>query len=194
MPSLSIPESICRSLTPAFDGGATPQSAQKHIREAVKSMVLSAIEDGLAPAPLPVSPESGLVVCITLPAKADRLNRETAKRFAIRESDAALCYLYAALARGDAANYKVVPDSTALAPYLAAEGHRPRHHQTLFFDNLIDALESDGIGLVEGSTGLGKTLAMIAAAAETLRGQKTGRCVIAVPTLQLLHRFAETHN
>ena len=118
-----------------------------------------------------------------------------AKAETIRETDATLKFLYAAMARGET---PIEPTGVAdvMTPYLAGDGLDKRYHQSLFAEHLLTCMD-DGhrhIGLVEAATGVGKTLAMIAAAAEKLRAVAFGRCLITVPTIQLLCQFAHQHN
>ena len=61
--------------------------------------------------------------------------------------------------------------------------------QTLFFNNLMDSVEGHKVGLIEGGTGIGKTLAMLASANEVALSQVT-KCNICVPTLSLIYQFA----
>ncbi len=66
-----------------------------------------------------------------------------------------------------------------------------RPEQTLCYRALLDSLKKGKIGMVEASTGSGKTIAMFTAAFDLL--DKKGRLVIAVPTLAVLDHFVREY-
>lgn len=190
MATIKLPDSLCSAIAPHISSDDT--EALRTVRTAVKTMIESAIGDELPPASLPPATEAGISMNITFAGSYDKAIRSLAKRESIREGDAALRYLYAAITRGDLSNYRQSPD-TFLRPFLQAASKTPLHHQNVFADYVLDSLGSTAIGLIEGATGIGKTLAMIAAAAERLKNVTYGRCAIATPTLQLLRQFAQQH-
>jgi len=68
----------------------------------------------------------------------------------------------------------------------------PRAAQAQLHDNVWESLTSFNIGMVEGGTGIGKTRAMIAAAARRIAEQSTSVGICA-PSLALLRQFAEEY-
>lgn len=67
-----------------------------------------------------------------------------------------------------------------------------RPEQALFHRFLMDSLKKGRIGMIEASTGSGKTIAMISAAIDILQ-KKSGRVVLAVPTLSVLDHFVREY-
>lgn len=198
MPSIQIPGSLCKSLHPDYTGSDSSDEVCRYIRLAAKKMIEGAIQDGLSPAKLPPTVDIGMTQNISFAARDDRVIRDLAKLDGIRESDAARRFLFAAIARGDAINHQIAVVSDAFAPYLTASGRQPRHAQSTFFNCVQDTLGSGiagkgRIGLIEGATGIGKTLAILGAAAETLRRVAYGRVAVAVPSLQIMSQFIREH-
>lgn len=192
MATIKVPESICLAIVPSLAEDPSNADALKQLRTAIKSMIENAITDGLTPAKLPQVTEAGITMSVTFAAKEDRTVRQLARTEGIREGDASLKFLYAAIARGDLTAFRKSTDNF-LAPYLRALGKKPMHHQGVFGDYLKETLASTSIGMIEGATGIGKTLAIIGACIESLQKKTFGRCLVAVPTLQLLSQFAGQH-
>lgn len=191
---ISIPGALCLHVSPEFAGDASPPEVVKAIREAAKYLIESAIEAGLEPAPLPVAPDPGLTVNLTFPAKLDLEIRKRARAAEVRDGEIARRYLQTALMRGTPVPVAAdVFSDSRLTPYLIADGKEPNAPQVECFDSLADCLSGGAIGLVEAATGVGKTFAMIVAAADALR-MSGGRAVIAVPTLQVLRQFVVQHD
>ena len=190
MPSLQIPGSLCASLHPDYRGPESPASVIEAIISAARAMVVKVIEDGIAPAAIPEIHDPGITRNVSFPAKIMVTIEDYAFDQNLQESQAIRAFLYAAIARGHAVENRIqVVDD--LRPYTKALGLNRRPEQSMFFDCLHASLENGKIGLVEGATGIGKTLAIVAAAAEAVR--KTGRAVITAPTLQVLRDFIVTH-
>lgn len=156
-------------------------------------MIEDAIRSGLPPAKLPATPETGVSMNISFKSIEDRVIRSLATGEGIAQSEAAQRFLLAAIARGDAINHQIEASSGDLPRFLAAAGRSERHGQNTFYNCLMDSLSGNKIGMVEGATGLGKTLAMIAAAATTLKQAGFGRAVITAPSLQILGQFVRQH-
>lgn len=195
---MTIPGGVCATLHADFTGATSGEPVRVHIRGAVKAMIEGAIQSGLDPLPLPSSPEPGLSFNISFPAALDRVLRQRSRTQGGSIAEAAMGFLYAALARGDAAAHRASSVVSAIAPYVAAAGHSMRIHQALFFDCLDHSLVGDDkqsrrIGLIEGATGLGKTLAVVSAAAQALKNTGARRIVVATPTIQLLRAYVDQH-
>lgn len=198
MPSIQIPGSLCKSLHPDYTGSDSSEEVCRYIRLAAKKMIEGAIQDGLSPAKLPPTVDVGMTQNISFAARDDRVIRDLAKSDGIREADAARRFLFAAIARGDALSHQVAVVSNDFVPYLAASNKQARHAQSTFFNCVQETLGSGiagkgRIGLIEGATGIGKTLAIIGAAAETLRQVGYGRVAVAVPSLQIMGQYIREH-
>lgn len=193
MPTIVIPDSLCSYIHPDYNGADSSKEVVDTIRLAVKKMIERVIRDNLQPAPLPPTDEAGLPQNITFPALERRVIRALSKQDGITEAYAAKRFLLAALARGDALEQRKDLISQSFQAFLDADNRPPRHAQSVFFNYLDDALSCEKVGLVEGATGIGKTLAMIAAAATSLQRVSFGRAVITVPTIHLMRQFAGQH-
>lgn len=197
MISVQLPGSVCASLHPDYQGDETAPDVKAFLRKAAQEMIRGAIKSWLSPATLPQAHDPGLEIVLSFSgafaiaidrvANAEnQLPGHVAKRF-----------LLAAVHRGDVLNHRFEVEQdreSLLDAYVATDPFLTRRkEQVVFFDCLMDCLNNQKIGLVEGATGIGKTLAMIAAAAETLNGIGQGRAVIAAPTLQVLKQFILQH-
>lgn len=195
MPTINIPEGICIALSPAFKEAPESPEALKAVRQAAKSMIETAIEDGIQPAELPAATEAGVSFNLSFAGKSDKAIRSLSKAESIRESDAALKYLYAQIARGGLSEVMQATEGSFLARYLRATTSKTeeRHHQNLCAQHILNALQDGKVGMIEAATGVGKTMAIIGASAELLRDKEFGRAVVAVPTIQLIRQFAKQH-
>lgn len=192
MATIKISASVCQQIESDYENDPKNALTLKSIRQAVKSMIQTAIEDGLNPAALPVTSEPGVSMNITFEANHSRAIRQLAKQQMIREGDAALKYLYAALSRGDAQTLKK-PNASFLDGYTSARGLSRRPQQVLFAQSVLSSLQSKNIGLIEAATGVGKTLGIVAACSELISQSSFCRVVVAVPSIQLIRQFAVEH-
>lgn len=67
-------------------------------------------------------------------------------------------------------------------------GKQPRKQQQEMYDNFNAAIANGMVGMVEASTGIGKTLAKLASAVNWLRMNAEGRVVISAPTKALVQQ------
>ena len=192
MPNLQVPGSLCLLLHPDYQGPDSPI----HIKDAIigisRKMVIEVIKQKIPPARLPGIHDPGISRNVSFPASIMNVIEDHAIEANLIEPDAISAYLYAAIARGDALAYRpVVADG--LAPYREAANPdwKRRADQTLLFDCINETIEKRQVGLIEGATGIGKTLAMVAAAAKAL--DMGGRAVICAPTIQVLRDFIQAH-
>lgn len=194
MATVKLPDSVCRQLYSGYEQEPEDAETIRAVRKMAKSLIEKAIDDGLSPADLPAFTEAGLSQNLTFSGSYSRAIRALARNEGIREGDAALRFLYAALARGDADWLPGKQESYALlSPYLCALGLEHRHAQDSFAKHLFDALEGDSIGFTEAGTGIGKTLATVGVVNELLQRRQWGRCVVAVPTIQLMFQYIRQH-
>lgn len=193
MATIKIPASICALIEADYDADAVDAQSLKNIRKGVKTMIEAAISDTLSPSDLPASTEAGQSMNITFAGAYDRAIRALAKAKGVREGDAALMFLYAALARGDAATLTQKDEPSFLDRYTQALGLGRRAQQSVFAQYLLDSLQGTGIGMVEAATGVGKTLGIVAACSELTQQAAFSRAVVAVPSIQLIRQFAAQH-
>lgn len=190
MPGLQIPGSLCESLHPDYRGPDSPPKVLDEIVKAARAMVVQVIQDGIAPPPIPETHDPGITRNVSFPAPIAAVIGDYAFEHQLQDSQVIRAYLYAAIARGHAIEHRVqVIDD--LRPYTKALKFGRRVEQSALFDCLTDSLTTGKIGMVEGATGIGKTLAIVAAAAEAI--PKMGRVVVTAPTLQILRDFINTH-
>lgn len=192
MPTIKIPRSLCVDLHPDFELLSENEAVHQHLRQSIKAMIQTAIDDRLEPARLPNQTEAGVSMNISFAAAHDKAIRRLAKVEQIREGDAALKFLYSAISRGDLAKYRQL-NTSFLNPYIQGRGLQRRVHQEVFAHSVLDSLQSRSIGMIEAATGVGKTLGIIAGCAEMMKELPAGWVVVAVPTIQLLYQFAREH-
>jgi CRISPR type IV-associated DEAD/DEAH-box helicase Csf4 len=73
-------------------------------------------------------------------------------------------------------------------------GHEPRPQQVTMYSNLSETVQGSKVGMVEASTGIGKTLVKLAYAVEWLTKNPNERMVIATPTKQLVKQIQSDAN
>ena len=191
MPNLQIPGSLCRILNPDYTGPESPKVVTDTIVDAARKMITGVVKAGISPALLPHTHDSGISRNVSFPAAIMDVIEDHAFNSNLSTCDAIRAFLYAAIARGDALSYQTTIDDS-LAVYRDALNWTRRPEQSLLFNHVVEVLSKNEIGFIEGSTGIGKTLAMVAAAAKTI--EKGGRAVICTPTIQILRDFIKTHD
>lgn len=70
--------------------------------------------------------------------------------------------------------------------------YKERSEQALFYVQLRDTFAEGKVALAEAATGVGKSVAILAAGIEAIRQRQT-RMLIAVPTLALVGQYQDTH-
>tara|TARA_Y100001973_G_scaffold27049_2_gene40908 strand:+ start:3632 stop:6046 length:2415 start_codon:yes stop_codon:yes gene_type:complete len=195
MPSVALPWSLVTFICPhATDADPLSKEDESRLRTAAKAMLEQSIEAGLDPL---AADQDDIIVGhqmnLTVDSAKSRTVRKIAKTHKRREGGVLTGYLIAAQKKDMHLPFAVEPaERSRLTPYLESVGHQPRTEQTLFFNNLMDSVEGHKVGLIEGGTGIGKTLAMLASANEVALSQVT-KCNICVPTLSLIYQFASEY-
>lgn len=194
MPAVALPWSLVKFICPhASDTLSKEEEAA--LRTAAKTMLNQSIDAGLDP--LAASQDDLIVghqMNLTVDSAKSRTVRKMAKTHKLREGAILTGYLIAAQKKDLHLPFAVKQkEHSRLAPYLESTGRQPRAEQSKFFDNLMDSVEGHKVGLVEGGTGTGKSLAMLASANEVALNQVT-KCNICVPTLSLVYQFAEEYS
>lgn len=195
--NFTLPSSICARIDPTYTQLLDRKETLKRIRSAAKIMIRYAHDAGLNPAQLPTHVEAGEPITLSFNNSEDRKIRIALgglqSQLGVTASQAALSYLYAAINRGDLP--VVSPVGGFLERYRKAVGHEERQVQSRFADNLLESLTRGEwkTSLVEGATGIGKTLAVLAVANEVVESSPDERVVIAVPNLQIMNQFASEY-
>lgn len=192
--SLTVARDVCERLHPAYTGECHPD-IRTFIIDACRRMIMDVVTQGIVPVrTAPVRGDGGLSRTVSFPKPVQDVIHAYADTHDISPAQANADYLAAAVARGMLLAHRAQRDGDdPLLPYreALAAGLTRRDEQNILY-GCLEALSRDGaIGFVEGATGIGKTLAMIVAAMQAVRGG--GRAVIATPTLQVLRDFITTH-
>lgn len=187
-----VPCGTCKLL---IHGYGTPAVDQNYVNSDIKRILESAITDGVQP----------VAVEITATMPTERINLSLndanarkvvalAKMLGIPNSVACQQLIMAVAEKGGAQSEDALPaGAELLEDAWRATGKDVRVAQAQVYVDLNDALSDGGVGMVEASTGTGKTLAMIMAAENRLRATPESRVVIATPTIALMRQFAHTH-
>ena len=150
-------------------------ASEKTFQRVLKSLVLAAVRAGRTPEPIPPvvkGRQSVSFMPLEVAEIATALGRE--------------------------------PDGPTLGGYVFAEIHargkeakpqppapmRPefRHHQRIYYDNLMTSLQAGRIAIAEGATGLGKSRAMVQACIDLIR--ETGKvALIACPSVGVMQQM-----
>lgn len=188
-----LPTDACASLVPGYGSPAVDGATIKSI---IKPLIEQALTQGVEPTPISIPPtvQTERINLSIRDAEAKRL-REIAKTRGIPES--IVCQqLMMTLARREAPiriNEQIPPGCELLEEVWRTTGRQRRVAQAEVYIHIKDALSDGQIALVEASTGVGKTLAMLCAAEERLRTLPDSRVVIAVPTIAVMQQFARAH-
>lgn len=194
MPQVNVYESLKKKLLPLTESSELTKEDISMMRLIVKPMIEQAIEQELDLAPI----EEDQVICITqnfsFKPVHDRVIRRKSKELKIRESEVLTMLLNAAEHQEFYNNHLEKSITThSLSKYLKASKRDERIAQTKFHTFLLDSLHNNKVGFVEASTGVGKTLAMIAAANE-ISLKENQRTIIAVPTIAVMRQFANEYS
>lgn len=119
--------------------------------------------------------------------------RRLAKERGMSEMEVVQQIAIAALSSPAIAVEQVPAGSEAMQAAWKILGREPRPAQAAFYLGVVDALSDGHIGMVETSTGSGKTMAMLMAADQRLDEKYAPRVAISVPTIALMEQFLREH-
>lgn len=184
----SIPTEICEAVSPAFDPEQAQEGSQasKDIKSAVRQMVTSVIDRGFIPESVRKI-ERGYRLRLPLPANYTRMISKWANDLGVNESQVCETLVDAAIAQGSLTALTKVNEDSQFLKYLSALKLSKRPAQLLFFEYLTSISRGE-IGLVEASTGVGKSLGILSAAFKAIDKHKSSS-VIAVPSKALIVQF-----
>lgn len=189
--TIRVPSDICSILVPGY---GTPALSDKDLKGEVKRILEFSIRNCTEPSMSRVPAD----------APAERINlslsdvdatyvRRYAKDRGLSEMVICQQILMAAAARPLSTTQSIPEGAELLQHAWKLLNSDPRPEQAVFFTYLRESLSGNNVGLVEGATGIGKTLAILVAAAHCLQENSNHRLTIAVPTLMLMEQFCATH-
>jgi len=184
----SIPIEICEAVSIDFDPEEAKEGSQasKDIKSAVRQMIISAIDRGFVPESIRRT-ERGYRLRLPLPANYTRMITKWANDLGANESQVCETIIDAAIAQGSLTAVTKVSEDSQFLKYLNALKLSKRPAQLLFFEYLT-SISNGEIGLVEASTGVGKSLGILSAACKAIEEHKSSS-VIAVPSKALIVQF-----
>jgi CRISPR type IV-associated DEAD/DEAH-box helicase Csf4 len=164
------------------------------IVQAAKNMITEAIGNDISLVEIRDEYESEFAFHhnISFPQNIDRPIKFLSRNQNEVPSRICLRLLISAMEKGYHVEHMPVSDTHVLAPYLGSLGFSQRHHQNLLFDYVHKALTTEKCGLVEGGTGIGKTLAILANANELAVKHKQ-RVVISTNTISNINQYIDTY-
>lgn len=189
--TIRVPVTACSVLVPGYN---TPAVDDKALKAEIKRVLETSIRNEITPTTERVdasTPSERINLSIS-DVDATYVKR-IAKERGLSETIICQQILLAAADRPIDVSLSIPEGAHLLQQaWLALEADE-RPEQAQFYVNLVDSLSGNHIGLVEGATGIGKTIAMLVAATDCLQRNETHRLVIAVPTLMLIEQFCATH-
>jgi len=194
LPKVKIPNKLCLALFPNADVTNLTNEQEMAISKAAKEMISDAANEKLALGKIKDEYESEFAFHknISFPQNVDR----PIKLFARRENEVpsriCLRLLISAFEKGFHVDH-ISAKKNKLSNYLSSLGYSHRHHQDLLFDYMDKALSNGKCGIIEGGTGIGKTLAIFANANEVAKRHEQ-RVVIATNSISNIHQYVNVYN
>jgi len=192
MPKVSIPHSLCLriSKTPVTEMTKEELSSFKKV---VKSIIQKSISIDLPVTDLDDDVLIGTTETLSFKKEYDIVIRKACREQKCTEANLLLRYLIVGEKKELYHEFiETKIKNKDFTPYLKASSRHERPAQTTFFNYLSETFKNKKIGMVEASTGVGKTLAMLANANEYALKDNC-RVVIAVPTIALSKQFADEY-
>ena len=188
-----LPRETCAALVPGY---GSPAVGNTEIKSAIKSFLERAIDASATPAARDIPPTVQTErINISLKDEVARKLRAIGSARGLSDSIACqqLIFGMAESAQGQPVEEALPHGCDLMEEIWNATGKQRRIPQAQTYLNIKNALSDGQIALVEASTGIGKTLAMLAAAEERLRSIPDTRVVIAAPTIAVLAQFANAY-
>lgn len=194
MPKIKIPTKICRTFFPSTDISDLSREQEDVIAKAVKATIADAVTANLPLGTVKDEYESEFAFHknISFAQAIDRPIKLLSKQVKEVPSRVCLRLLISAFEKGLHVEY-IPAAPNDFGHYLTALGFSHRHHQDLLYNHIHSALSNGQCGIVEGGTGIGKTLAILANANEMATKYKQ-RSVIATNTIINMHQYVKTHH
>ena len=165
--SIKVPKTLTDAMFPNEAFEALSDDQIKSLKSGAKSLIERAISEKLAPSSVKLASEHDFVghITINILNKYNRSIIKRAKENGTPEASAALGFLMAAINRDWHLPLCEVKQ-TLLQNYLSAIGYSKRDEQDRFYSYIDESMSKGKVGMIEASTGIGKTLAILVNANE----------------------------
>lgn len=189
----SIPFEVCEAVIPGFVLAESGEGsdASKAIKSAIRKMITKVIDSGVT-----IDKARKTVrhyrLRLPLPVKYTRSIKKLAKDIDASEPEICETLVDIAITQGLLTEVTTVDQDSTLVEYLDALKFKKRPPQLLFYEYLSN-LGKGEIGIIEASTGVGKTLGLLSAACENVKADNS-TAVIAVPSKALITQFESLYN
>lgn len=193
MPKVSVTQRLVRKVSDLTSIDEATKADLDELRRVIKSMLSDAIND--APTLKSVRGSYDIVATafkLSFPRDEDKFVRSTAKQLNILEADVCSQLLEYA-EKKEYFNKHLKVTNPVWTRYLAATNRTERVHQSKAFEHTMDSLTNGKVGLIEASTGVGKTAVMVAAANE-LALSRDANVVVCAPTINLIKNIADEYH
>ena len=169
--SIKTPKTLTDAMFPNQDFGELTDDQVKTLKAGAKSLIERAISEKLNPADVRLASEHDFVghITINILNKFNRSIIKHARQKKTPEATAALEFLMAAINRDWHLPLCDIKD-TPLHGYLSALGYSKRDEQDRFYNCVDESMVKGKVGMVEASTGIGKTLGILINANERSLG------------------------
>lgn len=193
MPAVAIPLTFLETMFPDFSGKMNKEM-ESQLRPVAKKLLDDALSNNLdIEAVLNKDFIIGHQLNLTVDSEKSQIVRRIARQNKVREGTVLSAFIVKAI-RSDMhlPLLQQKKASSAFKKYLDATHRDERPAQNTFYEYTENALTSFSVGLIEGSTGIGKTLAILANANEVALKYKSN-VVIASPTISLIQQSANEY-
>lgn len=180
--SIKVPKTLVSSLYPGEEFDGFDDAQLTHIKSVAKQLIERAIAGELLPSTVNMETEHDYVghMTINVLPKYNRTLITYSKEKQQPVGAIALSVLVSAINQDWHLEY-CKTRKTSLAAYVEALGYDSRDEQERFYSYVDDVVAESKVGLIEASTGVGKTLAILASANESSRSSSVS--VIATNTI-----------
>lgn len=195
MAKVKIPQQLVQTLLPDNTEDVISKDNQKKVADIAKKIIVDAIEKGIEPKKDAPSDEGSVAFYynLTFPQQISAKIRMLIRTYKQPEGLLLFYILSAGIEKEIYVHHQITSDKSEhmMDAYLTPLGMKPRKEQLVLADAISDALTKGGVGMIEGGTGIGKTLTILANANEAAV-QKGQRSVIATNTISNIQQMAIT--
>jgi CRISPR type IV-associated DEAD/DEAH-box helicase Csf4 len=193
MAKVKLPRQLFEELFPNIQFDELSDEQISFVCKTAKLIIKSAIEGELMPNVIKEEDDGDFAHHhhITFPADIDKKLKLLSAKYHVTPSRMYLQMLISGMEKGHHIPH-IPTHSSALTPYLAALGFSERHFQSLLYSYIDDTFENKKCGLIEGGTGIGKTLAILAGANEKATNSQS-RVVIATNSISNIHQYIDNY-
>ncbi|MDZ3971793.1 hypothetical protein VB547_19735 [Vibrio parahaemolyticus] len=196
MAKVKIPQQLAQALLPDNTEDILSKDDQKKVADVAKKIIVDAIERGLGPKMDAQSDEGSVAFHynLTFPQQVSAKIRTLMREHKQPEGLLLFYILSAGIEKELYVNHQLTSEESEhmMDVYLNPLAMRPRKEQLILADAINDTLAKGGIGMVEGGTGIGKTLTILASANQ-IAAAKGQRSVIATNTISNIQQMAKTY-